>query len=148
MTANANPEAIPGWFKRRPDLDTQPESEITPEEATSNLTTTGGSDDQKPVMVWEAANRMEAQIVAGRLHSEGIPAIIQGETLGAIYGLTTGNLAAATVWVPGALADKALEILNTDVDVEWDDADSLTAIDDDLPNSGDTTLNHSNPRDG
>ncbi len=140
MTANANPEAIPGWFKRRPDLDTQPESEITPEEATSNLTTTGGSDDQKPVMVWEAANRMEAQIVAGRLHSEGIPAIIQGETLGAIYGLTTGNLAAATVWVPGALADKALEILNTDVDVEWDDTEQH--------DWGDATLDHSNQRDG
>ncbi len=140
MTANANPEAIPGWFKRRSALDPQQDPEIAPEETTDNLTTTGGSDDQKPVMVWEAANRMEAEIVAGRLHSEGIPAIIQGEALGAIYGLTTGNLAAATVWVPGALADKALEVLNTDVDVEWDDSEQHEW--------DDATQDHSNQRDG
>jgi hypothetical protein len=64
---------------------------------------------------------MEAEIVAGRLHSEGIPAIIRGEALGAIYGLTTGSLAAATVLVPAPLAEKALALLATEV--EWEDAE-------------------------
>ncbi len=73
-------------------------------------------------MVWEAVNAMEAQIVKGRLESEGIPAIVRGEVLGALYGLTTGTLAATDVLVPAPLAAKALEILNTEV--EWEDADS------------------------
>ena len=72
-------------------------------------------------MVWEAPNRMEAEIVAGRLQSEGIPALIQGEALGTIYGLTTGSLAATVVLVPAPLADKAVEILSTSVDWDLDD---------------------------
>jgi hypothetical protein len=64
---------------------------------------------------------MEAEIVAGRLHSEGIPAIIRGEILGAIYGLTTGSLAAANVLVPALLAEKAVAILNSAV--EWDEGE-------------------------
>jgi hypothetical protein len=75
--------------------------------------------DQEPVVVWEAANLMEAQVVKGRLESAGIPAIVRGEALGAIYGLTTGSLAAADVLVPAALASKALELLHSVVD--WDE---------------------------
>jgi hypothetical protein len=78
--------------------------------------TTGGASDREPVVVWEAANRMEAQIVVGRLESHGIPAIMQGEALGAIYGLTTGGLAATLVLVPAPLADKALDLLASTVD--------------------------------
>ncbi|HXF62906.1 MAG TPA: DUF2007 domain-containing protein, partial [Caldilineaceae bacterium] len=88
--------------------------------ATTSSATTGGGSDQEPVIVWEAANRLEAQIVAGRLQSEGIPAFLLGESLGPIYGLTTGSLAATVVLVPAPLAAKALEILNTDVD--WDES--------------------------
>jgi hypothetical protein len=129
---SANPGALPGWFQRRADEDEPAESvQRASEEATnspaasqsqSQSTTGGGKDEQTPVVVWEAANRMEAEIVAGRLHSEGIPAIIRGEALGAIYGLTTGTLAAATVLVPALLAEKANEILASSV--EWDEADA------------------------
>lgn len=62
--------------------------------------------------MWEAANLMEAQVVKGRLESEGIPALIRGEALAAIYGLTAGNLAAAKVLTPAPLADKALALLS------------------------------------
>ena len=72
--------------------------------------TTGGGSDQEPVVVWEAANLMEAQVVKGRLESEEIPAFIRGEALGAIYGLTAVGLARADVLVPAPLATKALEI--------------------------------------
>lgn len=84
---------------------------------------TGGDLDQEPVVVWQAANMLEAVIVKGRLESENIPAIVRGETLGAIYGLTTGGLASTDVLVPAALAKQAIELLNTAV--EWDDEDSL-----------------------
>jgi hypothetical protein len=117
----ANPGTLPGWFRRRLDEEPRTDSEDDSDETSANTTTTGGRDDQSPVVVWEAANRMEAEIVAGRLHSEDIPAIIRGESLGAIYGLTTGSLAAATVLVPAALAAKAVEILASAV--EWDEAE-------------------------
>ncbi len=73
------------------------------------------------MVVWEAANNMEAQIVKGRLESAGIPAFIRGEALGSIYGLTTGNLAASDVLVPAVLAEKAVELLESEV--EWDESD-------------------------
>jgi hypothetical protein len=132
---SANPGALPGWFPRRSD-DIQPDSENHSDETSPNTTaaqstTGGGRDDQTPVVVWEAANRLEAEVVAGRLHSEGIPAIIRGEILGAIYGLTTGTLAAANVLVPAALAEKALAILATSV--EWDETDGGDGADSILP---------------
>jgi hypothetical protein len=122
---SVNPGALPGWFNRR-SSDPQPDETPPTDEAAPAAQTKsgGGKDDQTPVVVWEAANRMEAEIVAGRLHSEGIPAIIRGESLGTIYGLTTGSLAAATVLVPGPLAEKALAILAHAVD--WDDTEDST----------------------
>lgn len=80
------------------------------------MTTTGGGLDHEPVVVWEAANLMEAQVVKGRLESEGIPALIRGEALATIYGLTAGNLAVAKVLVPAPLADKALALLFDEVE--------------------------------
>ena len=129
---SANPGALPGWFNRRKHDETETDAVQPTDETTTSSThaTTGGKDDQTPVVVWEAANRMEAEIVAGRLHSEGIPAIISGEVLGTIYGLTTGTLAAATVLVPAALADKAVELLANAV--EWDEGESAEEYDSDV----------------
>lgn len=84
------------------------------------MSTTGGKSDQEPVVVWEAANAMEANIVRGRLESEGIPAIVRADAASQIFGLTTGGLARAEVLVPAPLADKAIEILNSDVEAEDD----------------------------
>ena len=85
---------------------------------------TADSDlEQIPVVVWEAANPLEAQVVKGRLESEGIPAMIRGEALGNVYGLTVGSLAQTDVLVPGALAQKAIEILTSEV--EWLEEDEL-----------------------
>lgn len=120
MTTNSG--ALPGWFKRRPPATNANDPGDPPADPTTGSTTLrGGDDGQTPVVVWEAANRMEAEIVAGRLHAEGIPAIIRGEALGTIYGLTTGSLAAANVLVPAPLAEQALALLATEV--EWEDAE-------------------------
>ena len=131
MTALSN--SLPGWSKRRgpaEDKDAgkedetpemQAEDEGTPpaagasggataSAATASVTTGGGSS-QEPVVVWEAANLMEAQVVKARLESEGIPAFVRTEALGVIYGLTAGGLARADVLVPGPLAEQAFELL-------------------------------------
>ena len=72
--------------------------------------TVSGSE-QEPVVVWEAANVMEAEIVQGRLGSEDIPSYIRRDAVGGIYGLTFGGLAQADVLVPAPLAEKALALL-------------------------------------
>jgi len=113
---------MPGWFKRRRAAAADDKSGNveggTVSEMSSNGTTasatTGGGSSHEPVVVWEAANLMEAQVVKGRLESEGIPAFIRSEAAGVIYGLTAGSLARADVLVPGPLADKAVAILFDD----------------------------------
>lgn len=89
------------------------------------MATTGGSLDQEPVVVWVAPNQMEAQIVKGRLESAGIPAIIRGEVLGAIFGLTTGTLAECAVLVPAPLAEKAEALLESEAAWEADETDQI-----------------------
>ncbi|GIK75452.1 MAG: hypothetical protein BroJett021_44400 [Chloroflexota bacterium] len=105
-------DLFPGIFRRRT-------AENAPTAAVSASVTTGGGSDNEPVVVWEAANLMEAHVVKARLESEGIPALIRGEALAAIYGLTAGNLAAAKVLTPAPLADKAIAILSgEEVEIE------------------------------
>lgn len=116
---------FPGIFRRRKPVDGAPPASADSETAVT--TTTGGGLDNEPVVVWDAANLMEAQVVKGRLESEGIPALIRGEALATIYGLTAGNLAAAKVLVPAPLADKALALLSDAMQAdEATHADELT----------------------
>jgi hypothetical protein len=65
-------------------------------------------------ITWEVVARMPgltpAQILAARLHSEGIPARAYQEASGAI-GLTVGLLGIGYVAVPEEFADEALAIL-------------------------------------
>ena len=107
---------LSGWFRRQEKADDAAEPSGT-------TASTGGEIDQEPVVVWVAQNQMEAQVIKGRLESEGIPAIIRGETLGTIYGLTTGTLAQTAVLVPAPLAEKADLILQSDESWEWAEGD-------------------------
>jgi hypothetical protein len=109
---------MPGWFKRRRAAGGEDAGDgavaaggETGSNGTTASATTGGGSSQEPVVVWEAAHLMEAQVVKGRLESEGIPAFIRSEAAGVIYGITAGSLARADVLVPGPLADKAVAIL-------------------------------------
>ena len=87
--------------------------------------THGNEEEQEPVVVWDAANPMEAQIVKGRLQSEGLPAFVQGEAVGEVLGLTTGHLAETTVLVPASVAEQAKEFLSTDVECDDDSLDDI-----------------------
>lgn len=93
------------WFSPK----AQPAS---PEIRNRASTTTGGGSEQKPVVVWTAPHPLEARIVKGRLESAGIPAILQGEVMGDILGLSYGGLAKTDVLVPAPLAEKAMELLD------------------------------------
>ncbi|MDX1416385.1 MAG: DUF2007 domain-containing protein [Candidatus Promineifilaceae bacterium] len=73
---------------------------------------------------WEevatAAGITAAQILAGRLQSEGIPARAWQEGAGQATGLVVGLLGTGHVVVPEEYAERAREIL-ADVDEEFDE---------------------------
>ena len=85
--------------------------------------------DQKETRWEEVASTSgitAAQILAGRLQSEGIPARAWQESAGQATGLVVGILGTGHVIVPEAYAERAREIL-ADVDsyIDEDDEDSL-----------------------
>ncbi len=51
-----------------------------------------------------SGNYLQAQIVKGRLESEGVPALLRYEGAGLIYGVTVDGLGEARVMVPEDLA--------------------------------------------
>jgi len=57
------------------------------------------------------ARQMEAQIIKGRLESQGIPALLSYESAGLVYGLTIDGLGEVEIKVPEHLAKEAKEIL-------------------------------------
>ena len=57
------------------------------------------------------ARYMEAQIIKGRLESEGIPVLLSYESAGLIYGLTIDGLGEVKIMVPKRLAEEAKKIL-------------------------------------
>ncbi|MCB0060762.1 MAG: DUF2007 domain-containing protein [Caldilineaceae bacterium] len=109
-------ESFAGWFRRNNVVETGGN-----DTERASRTTTGGEGDSEPVVVWRATNQMEAEVVKGRLESAGIPAIVRGEALGAIYGLTTGSLAETAVLVPAPLAEQAEALLYGEPDGETDE---------------------------
>ena len=54
---------------------------------------------------------MEAQVIKGRLESEGIPVLLSYESAGLVYGITVDGLGEVKIMVPKALAEEAKEIL-------------------------------------
>ncbi len=57
------------------------------------------------------ARQMEAQIIKGRLESEGIPALLSYESAGLVYGLTIDGLGQVKIMVPEHMAGEAKAIL-------------------------------------
>ena len=58
-----------------------------------------------------SANYMEAQIIKGRLESEGIPVLLSYESAGVVFGITVDGVGEVKIMVPGHLAEEAREIL-------------------------------------
>ena len=59
------------------------------------------------------ARQIEAQIIKGRLESEGIPVLLSYESAGLVYGLTIDGLGEVKVMVPEHLAKEAKSLLDT-----------------------------------
>jgi len=70
-----------------------------------------GGDKNRLVVVYRAANELEAALVVALLDSEGIPAITSGESVGSVYGMQFGPLAEVRVLVKQALAPRAAQII-------------------------------------
>jgi hypothetical protein len=77
-------------------------------------------------VVYTTYNNPEAHIVAGRLESEGIPAMVQNEPAGTAIGITVGPLGENKVVVHAEDYERALAILYPDEpDVLTDDNDKI-----------------------
>lgn len=84
----------------------------------SEETTPGGKKEVHWVEVAQTYGLTQAQILAGRLQSENIPAYAWQEGAGTATGLVVGLLGAGHVMVPEAYEERALAIL---ADVEESD---------------------------
>ncbi|MGE5139035.1 MAG: putative signal transducing protein, partial [Rudaea sp.] len=96
---------------------------------------TGESEMNEPklVVVYKAAGEMQAQIVKGRLTSEGIPAIFQNEALGTL-GFTVDGLGEFRILVPADREKDALAILADTAEVR-PPAETESEDDKSLPNA-------------
>lgn len=70
----------------------------------------------KKLSVIAIAKQIEAQIIKGRLESEGIPVLLSYESAGLVYGLTINGLGEVKIMVPEHLAKEARSLLDTNKD--------------------------------
>ena len=70
-----------------------------------------------------SGNYLQAQIVKGRLESEGVPALLRYEGAGLVYGITVDGLGEARVMVPEDLAQEAEAIV---ADQEYGEPEDMT----------------------
>jgi hypothetical protein len=78
----------------------------------------GGKQEVKWVEVAQTFGLTQAQIIAGRLQAENIPAYAWQEGAGQATGLVVGLLGAGHVMVPEEFEERALEILSDDVEID------------------------------
>jgi hypothetical protein len=81
------------------------------------------SDDVELIRVPGGIN---AESIVTALRGRGIPARLQGETVGAIYGLTLDGLGERSIFVPSAYMEEASSILSAGEhgDLLLDDSDA------------------------
>jgi hypothetical protein len=77
---------------------------------------------KEPLVTVRTAKYLEAQIIKGRLESEGIPVLLSYESAGLVYGITVDGLGQVKIMVPEHLAEEAREILREGEEGENKDA--------------------------
>jgi hypothetical protein len=70
-----------------------------------------GGDPKRPVVVYVAANVIEADLVKALLASEGIDAFVANVAASQAYGIQIGKLAECRVLVPADIAPRARQII-------------------------------------
>ena len=72
--------------------------------------------DETDAVFWEAvataSGMTQANLIAGRLESEGIPTKLDYEAAGAIYAITIDGLGEVRILVPADDWDRAREVLS------------------------------------
>ena len=83
--------------------------------------------DETDAVFWEAvataSGMTQANIITGRLESEGIPTKLHYEAAGAIYAITIDGLGEVRILVPANDWDRAKEILSRSYeegDLPWE----------------------------
>jgi Putative prokaryotic signal transducing protein len=89
--------------------------------------TTPGDEESPRWVVVAIVSFLEAEVMRGKLESEGIPCLLQREAAGSVFGITIGPLGEVRVLVPEPLADRAYDLLNEN---EVDDENEVTDDDD------------------
>lgn len=116
--------AISSWLR---NIFQRPSSQKTSPQAPAK--TAFGGDPQEPVVIYTAANAMEADLVIALLASESIPAFATGGALSQNFGLQIGPMAEVNVLVASSLAGRARQIveerhLGTQPSSEEDDSET------------------------
>ncbi len=93
-------------------MSESPSIPLPQDSSKSGETTPGGKKGINWVEVAQTYGLTQAQIVAGRLQAEGIPAYAWQEGAGTATGLVIGLLGAGHVMVPEEYEERALEILS------------------------------------
>lgn len=82
-------------------------------------------DEEKWEVASTASGMTNANIVLGRLQTEGIPARLKYEAVGAIYAITIDGLGEVAILVPVSYVEKASEVLSRtydDKDLDWEES--------------------------
>ena len=98
--------AISSWLR---NIFQRPSSQEPSPQAPAQ--TAFGGDPQEPVVIYKAANAMEADLVIALLASESIPAFATGGALSQSFGLQVGPMAEVNVLVASSLAGRARQIV-------------------------------------
>ena len=75
--------------------------------------------------VYRASGMLQAQVIKGRLEASGIPALLDYEAVGQVYGFTVDGLGEVRVMVPSERADEARELIATRGDEEIEELGEL-----------------------
>ncbi|WP_026369712.1 DUF2007 domain-containing protein [Kallotenue papyrolyticum] len=100
-------DAVLRWrrFAQRPGA---PGARPTGGETTARF---GGDGQHAPVRIAVVDGPLASGMARAALEAADIPVLIKQDSAGVIYGLTVGALAAAEIWVPAALAERARSVL-------------------------------------
>ena len=62
-------------------------------------------------VVCTVQGELQASVIKSRLESEGIPAFLEYESVGRVFGLTVDGLGEVRILVPDALAEEARRLI-------------------------------------
>ncbi len=83
------------------------------------------AEDIKWVKFWETPGTLAAEVIAGRLKAEGIPAWVWQQGAGSAMGLTYGPMGRGHVMVPESELDRARQVMAADHTAEAIDEEAL-----------------------